>query len=58
MTEKKMVKEIVELDPELDERFRKAIVQTKGLHKGVIKEAFEEALEDWIKKKEKSGKSQ
>jgi hypothetical protein len=43
-------KEIVELEDELDARFRNAIVQAKGLHKGVIKEAFEEAIEDWIQK--------
>lgn len=43
-------KEIVELEDELDDRFRKAIVQAKGLRKGVIKESFEEAIEDWIAK--------
>jgi regulator of replication initiation timing len=43
-------KEIVELDDELDERFRKTIADTKGLHKGVIKEAFEEAVRAWIEK--------
>ncbi|MGA1975492.1 MAG: hypothetical protein ABSG92_07635 [Conexivisphaerales archaeon] len=42
-------KEIVELSDELDERFRKAVVERKGLHKGVLKEAFEEAIELWIK---------
>ncbi len=47
--ERKTVKEIVELDADLDERFRKAIIERKGLHKGVIKEAFEEAVEAWIK---------
>lgn len=41
-------KEIVEIEDELDERFRKAIVERKGLHRGVIKEAFEEAIELWI----------
>jgi len=46
-------KEIVELDDELDERFRKAIADTKGLHKGVIKEAFEEAIKAWIAKNQK-----
>ncbi|MDG6983555.1 MAG: hypothetical protein JRN28_03280 [Nitrososphaerota archaeon] len=46
-------KEIVELDDELDERFRKTIANAKGLHKGVIKEAFEEAVEAWIKKNQK-----
>ena len=46
-------KEIVELDDELDEQFRKTIVANKGLHKGVIKEAFEEAIRMWIKKNQK-----
>ena len=46
-------KEIVELDDELDEEFRKVIAQTKGLHKGVIKESFEEALVAWIKEQKK-----
>lgn len=49
-------KEIVELEDELDERFRKAIVESKGLHKGVIKESFEEAIEDWIAKVENGEK--
>ncbi len=42
--------EVVELDDELDARFRQAIMKSKGLRKGVIKEAFEEAIEDWIAK--------
>ncbi len=49
-------KEIVEFDDDLDDRFRKAIVQRKGLHQGVIKEAFEEAVEMWIKSEEKAKK--
>jgi len=44
------------LEDELDERFRKAIVDRKGLHKGVIKESFEEAIEDWIAKSIKAKK--
>lgn len=45
---------IVEITDELDEKFRKAIINTKGLHKGVIKEALEEAIEDWIKRPKKN----
>lgn len=42
--------EVVEIDDALDERFRQTIAQKKGLHKGVIKEAFEEAIRMWIEK--------
>lgn len=48
MPKEETVKEVVELDRGLDERFRKAIAKRKGLHRGVIKEAFEEAIEQWI----------
>jgi hypothetical protein len=51
-------KEIVELDDKLDERFRKTIVERKGLHKGVIKEAFEEAIKLWMEKGEKGEKGE
>lgn len=37
------------LDDELEERFRKAVFDTKGMKKGNISEAFEEALDAWIK---------
>ncbi|MDV3243707.1 MAG: hypothetical protein LYZ66_00870 [Nitrososphaerales archaeon] len=47
------VKEIVELEDELDSLFRRTIADTKGLHKGVIKEAFEEAIKAWIEKNRK-----
>jgi len=43
-------KMIFELDLERDDRFRKAIYDSKGLRKGAIKEALEEAIDDWIKK--------
>jgi hypothetical protein len=46
-------KEVVELDDELDARFRQTIAQKKGLRKGVIKEAFEEAVRAWIEKNRK-----
>lgn len=45
--------EVVELDDKLDAKFRKVIVQRKGLRKGVIKEAFEEAIELWIERGER-----
>jgi hypothetical protein len=32
----------------LEERFRKTVAGVKGLHKGVIKESLEEAIEAWI----------
>ena len=41
---------IVEIDDQLDEDFRKALVKSKGFKKGVIKEAMHEALREWIKK--------
>jgi hypothetical protein len=41
---------IFELDADLDRRFREAIAKKSGLHRGVIKKALEDAIEDWIKK--------
>ncbi|GEM_PF-2175134 len=41
---------IFEMDNNLDEEFRQAIAKKKGLHRGVIKTALEEAIKDWIKK--------
>ena len=38
---------------DLDERFRNAVFQTKGMHKGNLTEALEEALEYWIEKQGK-----
>jgi hypothetical protein len=37
------------LEDELEQRFRKAVFESKGMKKGNISEAFEEALEMWIK---------
>ncbi len=45
-----MVKITFELNDKLDERFRKAVAESKGLHKGVLGEAIAEALETWIEK--------
>jgi len=38
----------VVIDDKLEERFRKAIADTKGLRKGNISEALEEAIDLWI----------
>jgi hypothetical protein len=35
---------------DLDKRFREAVFKKKGMHKGNIVEAVEEALNDWINK--------
>lgn len=35
---------------ELDEEFREAVFKKKGMHRGNIKEAIEEAIEMWINK--------
>lgn len=40
---------IFTLDNDLDEKFRKTIAAVKGLHRGVIQEALEEAVQEWIK---------
>lgn len=34
---------------DLDEQFRNAVFQCKGMHKGNITEAVEEAIEQWIR---------
>lgn len=46
------------IEDDLDEKFREAVFKSKGMHKGNITEAIEEALEIWIDKqarKEKKG---
>jgi hypothetical protein len=48
-----MAKLTVLIKDELDEKFRDAVYKTKGMHKGNITEAIEEAIECWIEKKEK-----
>ncbi|HEV2138246.1 MAG TPA: hypothetical protein VGR53_05345 [Nitrososphaerales archaeon] len=45
------------LDAVLEERFRKAVFEKKGMKKGNISEAVEEAIEDWIDKSLKARKS-
>jgi hypothetical protein len=44
------------IQDELDEKFRNAIFQKKGMHKGNLTEAIEEAIEMWIDKKTKTKK--
>ena len=36
------------IDDELDEKFREAVFKRKGMKKGNITEAVEEALKQWI----------
>jgi hypothetical protein len=44
------------LGDELEERFRKADFESKGMKKGNISEALEEAIEKWITEKKKNKK--
>lgn len=37
------------LNDELEEKFRRAIYQRKGMKKGNISKSLEEAIEHWIK---------
>lgn len=47
-----MVKKLtVLLDDELDRKFREAVFKAKGLRRGSITEAIEEAIELWIMEK-------
>jgi hypothetical protein len=46
----------VVIEDDLDERFREAIFKSKGLHKGNITEAIEEAIDLWIEKQMKEKK--
>ena len=41
------------LKDDLEERFRRAVFESKGMKKGNISEAMEEALNLWIKQQEK-----
>ena len=36
------------IDDKLDTRFREAVFKKKGMHKGNITEAIEEAIDCWI----------
>lgn len=39
------------IEDDLDERFRETVFKTKGMHRGNITEAIEEALEMWIRER-------
>jgi hypothetical protein len=47
-----MVKSTFELDEERDKKFRQAIANSKGLRKGALSEALQEAIDLWIKKQD------
>jgi hypothetical protein len=44
----KMGKMNIVIDDKLEEQFRKAVFQKKGMKKGNISEAIEEAIVNWI----------
>ena len=46
------------LDDKIEERFRKAVFDNKGMKKGNISEALEEAIEEWILQHAKSRKGE
>jgi hypothetical protein len=48
---RRMGKMNVVLRDDLEERFRKAVFERKGMKKGNISEALEEAIELWINEK-------
>jgi hypothetical protein len=50
-----MGKLTIEISEELEQKFRKAVADTKGFKKGNLGIAVEEALEDWIKMQTKKG---
>jgi hypothetical protein len=52
-TVKSMAKITVLIKDDLDKKFREAVFKAKGMHKGNITEAIEEALEMWIDKQTK-----
>jgi hypothetical protein len=43
---------------DLDERFREAVFKSKGMHRGNITEAVEEAIDLWIEKQTKEKQSE
>lgn len=44
------------IEDDLDERFREAVFKSKGMHRGNITEAIEEAIELWIREQTKEKK--
>lgn len=51
-----MVKTTIELPDEVDKRFRQAVAIKKGLRKGALSEALQEAIESWLKNQEEGAK--
>ncbi len=45
-----MVKVTFEIDSKLEQRFKKTVFKKKGMKRGNIKEAINEAIEMWISK--------
>jgi len=43
-----MVKVTFSISDTLDKRFRATVAKRKGLHKGVLGESLQEAIDDWI----------
>lgn len=41
------------IEDDLDEKFRETVFKKKGMHKGNITEAIEEAIDLWIAEQEK-----
>jgi hypothetical protein len=44
------------LEDAVEERFRKTIFQSKGMKKGNISEAIQEAIEAWMEREAKTGR--
>ena len=52
-----MAKLTVIIKDDLDEKFREAVFKTKGMHRGNITEAIEEAIELWVRDEARKTKS-
>jgi hypothetical protein len=48
-----MVKTTIEIDDERDKKFRHAVAMSKGMRKGALSEALQEAIDDWLQKHQK-----
>lgn len=47
---------LVEIDDELEMKFRELILKKFGSKRGALSEAVREAIEDWVRKEEQKGK--